>query len=45
MRCWQYCVDWPLSNDRNFEVVVADDGSRDEHQQSVLQAAVSKTCD
>lgn len=29
--------------DRNFEVVVADDGSRAEHQQAVLQAAVSKT--
>ena len=29
--------------DRNFEVVVADDGSRAEHQQAVLQAGVSKT--
>ncbi|MDF3822523.1 glycosyltransferase family 2 protein [Leptospira sp. 96542] len=28
--------------DRNFEVVVADDGSRDEHRRAVLDAPVSK---
>ncbi len=31
-------------SDRNFEVIVADDGSRDEHRRAVLESPVAQSC-
>ncbi len=31
-------------SDRHFEVIVADDGSRDEHQRAVLESPIAQSC-